>query len=156
MRWVGRSPTALSGRKWNSSQSREGATELGFPRPTLWQMQGEAARRAGEPSGQGEEPTPEGLGGHDLLTQTDARCPASEVMGHHLHRQPSPVDSESAGRQQVVQPDAVLEVAYRILNLGVAAMVGLQFQGLPVPVSDEAVIAVVGEEGQLGTGCQWC
>ena len=52
----------------------------------------------------------------------------------------------------MVQPDAVLEVAYRILDLGVAAVVGLQFQGLPVPVGDEAVIAVGGEESQLGTG----
>ena len=39
-----------------------------------------------------------------------------------------------------------------ILDLGVAAVVGLQFQGLSVPVGDEAVIAVGGEEGQLGTG----
>ena len=31
-------------------------------------------------------------------------------------------------------------------------VVGLQFQGLPVPVGDEAVIAVGGKEGQLGTG----
>ena len=37
-------------------------------------------------------------------------------------------------------------------DLGVAAVVGLQFQGLSVPVGDEAVIAVGGEEGQLGTG----
>ena len=37
-----------------------------------------------------------------------------------------------------------------ILNLGVAAMVGLQFQGLPIPVGDEAVVAVGGGEGQLG------
>ena len=44
----------------------------------------------------------------------------------------------------MVQPDAVLEVAYRILDLGVAAVVGLQFQGFPVPVGDEAVIAVGG------------
>ena len=29
---------------------------------------------------------------------------------------------------------------YRILDLGVAAVVSLQFQGLPVPVGDEAVI----------------
>ena len=36
--------------------------------------------------------------------------------------------------------------------VGVAAVVGLQFQGLSVPVGDEAVIAVGGEEGQLGTG----
>ena len=33
-----------------------------------------------------------------------------------------------------------------------APMVGLQFQGVPVSVGDEAVIAVAGEEGQLGTG----
>ena len=50
------------------------------------------------------------------------------------------------------KPDAVLEVAYRVLDLGVAAMISLQFQGLSVPVGDEAVIAVGGEEGQLGTG----
>ena len=46
----------------------------------------------------------------------------------------------------MVQPHAVLEVAYRILDLGVTAMIGLQFQRLPVPVGDEAVIAVGGEE----------
>ena len=48
--------------------------------------------------------------------------------------------------------DAVLEVSNGVLDLGVAAVVGLQFQGLSVPVGDEAVIAVGGEEGQLGTG----
>ena len=50
----------------------QGATELGFPGPALGKMQGEAACRAGDASGQGEEPPPEGLGGHDLLTQADA------------------------------------------------------------------------------------
>ena len=52
----------------------------------------------------------------------------------------------------MVQPDTVLEVSDGILDLGVAAMVSLQFEHLPVPVGDEAVIAVCGEEGQLGTG----
>ena len=52
----------------------------------------------------------------------------------------------------MVQPHTVLEVSDGILDLGVAAMVGLQFEHLPVPVGDEAVIAVGGEEGQLGTG----
>ena len=52
----------------------------------------------------------------------------------------------------MVQTDAVLQVSDGILDLGVAAMVGLQFQGLSVPVGDEAVITVAGEEGQLGTG----
>ena len=58
---------------------------------------------------------------------------------HHLDRQPGAVGGEAA-RGEMVQPDAVLEVAYRILDLGVAAVVGLQFQGLSVPVGDEAVI----------------
>ena len=107
--------------------------------------------RAGEPSGQGEEPSPEGLGGHDLLTQADAGGPAGQVVGHRLYRQPGAVGGEAA-RGEVVQPDAVLEVAYRVLDLGVAAVVSLQFQGLSVPVGDEAVIAVGGEEGQLGAG----
>ena len=52
----------------------------------------------------------------------------------------------------MIESHAVLEVAYRVLDLGVAAMISLQFQGLSVPVGDEAVIAVGGEEGQLGTG----
>ena len=47
----------------------------------------------------------------------------------------------------MIQPHTVLEVSNGILDLGVAAMVGLQFQGFPVPVGDEAVIAVAGEEG---------
>ena len=44
----GRAP---SGGERQRSESSEGATELGFPGPTLGQMQSEAARRAGEPSG---------------------------------------------------------------------------------------------------------
>ena len=111
-------------------------------------MQGKAARRAGDPSHQSEEPPPEGFGGRDPFTQADAGCPAGQVVCHHLYRQPGAVGGE-APRGHVVQPDAVLEVAYRILDLGVAAMVGLQFQHLPIPVGDEAVIAVGGEEGEL-------
>ena len=57
-----------------------------------------------------------------------------------------------AARGEMVQPDAVLQVSDGVLDLGVAAMVGLQFQGFPVLVGDEAVIAVGGEEGQLGVG----
>ena len=52
----------------------------------------------------------------------------------------------------MIESHAVLEVSDGILDLGVAAMVGLQLQGIPVPVGDEAMIAVAGEEGQLGTG----
>ena len=75
-RWVsGR--RAPSGWEWNSSQSSQGASELGFPGPALGEMQGEAPRRAGEPSGDREEPPPEGLGGHHLSpmpTRADQRA----------------------------------------------------------------------------------
>ena len=117
----------------------------------LWQMQCEAARRAGEPSRQSEDPSSERLGGHSPFTQAEPRRPAGQVVGHHLYRQPGAVGGEAAGRH-VVQSDAVLEVSDGILDLGVAAMIGLQFEHLPVPVGDEAVIVVGGEEGQLGTG----
>ena len=140
-----------SGGEWNGSQPGHGASELGFPRPMLGKMQGKAARRAGDPSHQSEDPPPEGLGGHGPFGQTDARCPAGEVVCHHLHRQPGAVGGE-APRGEMVESDAVFQVSNGVLDLGVAAMIGLQFQGFPVPVGDEAVIAVGGEEGQLGTG----
>ena len=132
-------------------QPGEGAAELLLPRPAPGKMQGQPACRAGEPSGQGEEPPPEGLGGHYLLTQAAPRRPAGEVMRQHLDGQPGGVGGE-APRGEMIESHALLEVSDGILDLGVAAMVGLQFQGIPSPVGDEAVIAVAGEEGQLGTG----
>ena len=57
-----------------------------------------------------------------------------------------------AARGEMVQPHAVLEVSDGVLDLGVAPMVGLEIQGFPLSVGDAAVIAVGGEEGQLGTG----
>ena len=77
---TGQTPWAASGRKWQGSQSCPGATELGFPGPALWKMQSEASRRAGEPSGDREEASSEGLGGHQLLTQTDTRGPAGQQL----------------------------------------------------------------------------
>ena len=92
---------APSGRKWQGSQSSEGATELGFPGPALGQMQSEA-------SGEGEEPSPEGLGGYHLLAQTDARRPASQVVGHHLDGQPGAVGGET-GRLRDPRSLGILE-----------------------------------------------
>ena len=69
-----------SGWEWQGSQSSQGATELGFLGPTLGQMQGEATRRAGEPSGEGEEASSEGLGGYQSLTQTDTGGPAGQQL----------------------------------------------------------------------------
>ena len=124
-RWVragstGKLPEGWSDWVWNGSQSGQSAIELGFPGPALGKMQGEAARRAGEPPGDREEPPPEGLGGSQLLTQADARCPAGQVMGHHLDRQPGGVGGETA-RGEMVETDAVLEVSDGILDLGVTA-----------------------------------
>ena len=51
-----------------------------------------------------------------------------------------------------LSPTPYLRSRRGVLDLGVVAVVGLQFQGFPLPVGDEAVIAVGGEEGQLGTG----
>ena len=67
------------------------------------------------------------------------RAVQRQVVRHHLYRQPGGVGGE-APRGEIVQPDAVLQVSDGILDLGVAAMVGLQFQGLSVPAGDEAVI----------------
>ena len=93
-------------------------------------MQSESACRAGEPPGQGEEPSPEGLGGGYPFTQAEPRRPAGEVMRHHLGGQPGTVGGE-APRGEMVQPDAVLQVSDGILDLGVAAMAGFQLQGFP-------------------------
>ena len=47
---------------------------------------------------------------------------------------------------EMVEPRAVLEVSDDVLDLGVAAMVGLEVQGVAVPVRDVGVIAVVGKQ----------
>ena len=104
---VGGSPTVPSGREWNGSQPGQGAAELFSPRPAIRKMQGQPACRAGEPSGQGEEPPPEGLGGGYPLSQTDPRRPAGQVVGHRLDGQPGAVGGEAA-RGEMVQPTPYL------------------------------------------------
>ena len=143
--------TRTSGREWQGTQSGQGAVELVFPGPALGQMQGEAAGLAGDASGQGEEASPDGLGGCRRLCQSDARCPAGQVVGHHLDGQPGGVGGEAA-RGEMVKAGTVLQVPDGVLDLGVAAMAGLQFQDVSLPAGDAGVIAVFGEQGQLGTG----
>ena len=65
-RWVGwrvSGGRAPSGWEWNGSQSGQGAAELLLPGPAPGKMQGQSACRAGDPSGQGKDPSSEGLGG---------------------------------------------------------------------------------------------
>ena len=98
MVWLkGRALATPSGRERQGSQPGQGLHELVLPGPALGKMQGEAAGPAGDASSQGEEASPEGLGGKDLLTQTDARRPAGQVMGHHLDGQPGGVSGEASG-----------------------------------------------------------
>ena len=52
-----------------------------------------------------------------------------------------------APRGEMVEADAVLQHQEGVLDLGVAAMIGLRFQGVSLPVGDEGVIAVAGEPG---------
>ena len=120
-RVAGRLPVLPSGGERQGAQSSQGASELSLPRPAPRQVQGQAARRAGEPSGEGEEAPPQGLGGHHLLAQADARRPAGQVVGDHLDGQPGAVGGEAA-RGKMVEPDAVLEVPDGILDLGVAVI----------------------------------
>ena len=68
-----------SGRKWQGAQSCQGATELVLRGPALGQMQSELARRAGEPSGDREEPLPQGLGGDHVFAQT-ARIASNRTL----------------------------------------------------------------------------
>ena len=79
-----------------------------------------------------------------VLSQSDAPGPAGQVVGHDLYRQPGSVGGK-APRGEMIEPHAVLEVPDGVLDLGVAAVVGLQFQGIPLTVGDEGVIAVGGE-----------
>ena len=81
---LGRLRIAPSGWEWDGSQPGQGESGLLSPGPAPGKMQSESARRAGEPSGHREEASSEGLGGHQLLAQTDARCPTGQIMRQHL------------------------------------------------------------------------
>ena len=146
---VGRLPP--SDRVWQTAQPFKGAAEQVPPGPVLWEMQGETARRAREPSDRREVASSEGLGGHHPLPQADAGTPAGQVVRQALHRQPGCVCGE-ASRWQMVESHTILQVADGVLDLGVSAMVSLQPQGVALSICDEGVIAVACEQCQLGAG----
>ena len=150
VRWVGRSPTVPSGREWNGSQPGQGAAELLSPRPATG-SQGQPACRAGEPSGQGEEPPPEGLGGGYPLSQTDPPAvQRARLWAIVWTASQAPLAAKRPeGRWFSPTPYLRSRMAF---SISAWRRWSLQFEQLPVPVGDEAMVAVFGEEGQLGTG----
>jgi hypothetical protein len=52
----------------------------------------------------------------------------------------------------MVEAHPVLQIADRVLDLGVTAMVGFEDERLPLAVGDERMKVVEGEEGELGPG----
>src|SRR4029453_11117773 len=121
------------------------------PGPAGGQVQVPASGRAGQPAGQVQVAGPQGLGGDEGLAQADSAGPAGQVVGEDVQGQPGGVGGEPAG-WQVVEADAVLEVADHVFDLGVATMVGLQHQHGAVAVGDKAVVVVVAEQRELGAG----
>ena len=107
-------------------------SELGFPGPALWKMQSEAARRVGEPS--------------DKLS---AHPGAARSSGPGYAPAPAPPARRLAAKR-LVQPHAVLQVSDGVLISAWRRRPPVP--GSPPPGGDEAVIAVAGKEGQLGTG----
>ena len=88
-------------------EPREGGSEADRPGPARRQVERETTGRSGEPASEAEHPTAERLRRDDPLTQADPGCPAGEVMGDDLDREPGPVGRELAGGQ-VIEVDPVL------------------------------------------------
>ena len=57
-------------------------------------------------------------------------CPAGQVVGYHLDGQPGDVGGETP-RGEMVETHAVLQVPNGVLGLGVAVVIGPQFQTSP-------------------------
>ena len=111
--------------QWDGPQPYQSRDKLAFPGPAPGQVQGELAGLAGNPSSEGKEASPKGLGGCHRLSQGDALGPAGQIVGHDLHRQPGSIGGK-APRGEMVQAYAVLEVPDGVLDLGVAAVAGLK------------------------------
>ena len=93
----------------NGLQPGQGATELGFPRPAPGEMQSEAARRAGDPSHQSEDPPPEGLGDHGPLAQTNPRVQRARLCAITWPASQAPLAAkrpDGMWTRRLSQPDA--------------------------------------------------
>ena len=140
-----------SGREWNGLQPGQGAPELGFPRPAPGEMQSEAARRAGDPSHQSEDPPPEGLGDHGPLAQSNPRRPAARLCAITWTASQAPLAAKRPDGMWF-SPTPYLRSVWssRPRRGGDAA----SSSSVSPSRSVTGVIAVSGEEGELGTGCR--
>ena len=137
-----------SGRERNGLQPGQGATELGFPRPAPGEMQSEAARRAGDPSHQSEDPPPEGLGDHGPLAQTNPRRPAGQVMRHHLARQPGAVGSRPVKWCKSASSCCCCLGGCRLREIGPRKIfVEGQNGGCEVSTSDDPFVVLLSQDG---------
>src|SRR6266542_3172896 len=113
-----------SGRERHAAQPAQCQEKALLPGPTGGQVQVPPAGRAGQPAWQVQVADPEGLGGDKPLAQPDPGDPAGQVVRDDVEGEPGGVGGElPAG--QVVEADAVLEVADGVLHLGVAAGIGV-------------------------------
>ena len=117
-------PSARSGQQRDRLQARERVREGVAPGPASGQVQRREACTAGDPPGQGQ------VAAAQRLDDDRAACleaEAGDVVRERADEQPGGVGEEAAGGS-VVESRAFLEVADRELDLGVAAVIGLDLR----------------------------
>ncbi len=109
-------------------------------------MQSEAAGRAGDSSGEGEEPPPEGLGGHHL--HPDRSALSNGPGRHHLYRQQAALAAK--------RPDGMWfsPTPYFRSRMAFSTSAWRRWSASSWVSPSRSVMkpSVGGEEGQLGTG----
>ena len=119
-----------SGGEWNGSQPGHGASELGFPRPMLGRCR---VRRRAERVIRLTRAKTRRL--RVLVVTVRSARPMRAVQRARLcaitcTASQAPLAAKRP-EGEMVESDAVFQVSNGVLDLGVAAMIGLQFQGFP-------------------------
>src|ERR1700682_2820234 len=125
-----------SGEQVDAAKPLEGGGEQRRPRPSGGQVQRGAPSRTGHTTGDREVATAEGVGGDQLASEPEARAEPGEVVGDHVEGEPGGVRAEAA-RGEVVETDAVFEVADDVFDLGVSAVVGFERERVAQAIGDE-------------------
>lgn len=108
------------------SQFGERGQERLAPWPSSWQVQRLAATAAGDPSGQRQQASSNGLGHNRALdVQSEVGDPAQQVVRQRREHESGGVGVEHS-RRAVRQPGAVLQVTDRQFHHGVGAVLGVE------------------------------